>query len=183
MEIFFCLIVYGILFGIASALVAKNKGRDTVAWFLGGFLLGIFGLIFVLIVPKIEPKKQAKMSTFELGKNMSIEDISLEDETKKCPMCKETIKFEAKKCRFCGHIFESGEVEREIEERKAIIMSEYQKKYSEYQIKLYCPACNTKYIEAIMENGLLGDWCPYCKESRNIIEKNIYQKEKQLSYG
>ena len=33
-------------------------------------------------------------------------------------MCAETIKFEAKKCRFCNHLFEVEEVERQIEDAK-----------------------------------------------------------------
>ncbi|MDI6794205.1 MAG: hypothetical protein QME81_15310 [bacterium] len=46
------------------------------------------------------------------------EDISIEDEVKKCPACAETIKLEAKKCRFCGEIFDQESVQKQIKERR-----------------------------------------------------------------
>ena len=40
------------------------------------------------------------------------------ERTKKCPLCAETIKFEAKKCRFCNHLFDVEKVEGQTEELK-----------------------------------------------------------------
>ena len=44
--------------------------------------------------------------------------ISLDNETKKCPFCAETIKLEAIKCRFCNSNFDSEAVAEEIEHRR-----------------------------------------------------------------
>ena len=41
---------------------------------------------------------------------------SLVTDTKKCPVCAETIKLEAIKCRFCGEKFDPNEVARKVAE-------------------------------------------------------------------
>ncbi len=80
------LIVVGTFFGVVAAVIARQKGRSELRWFLVGFLLHIIGLI-VLFLPPV-PKAGI---------------------TKKCPGCAEIIKAEAKVCRFCGKEFATAD--------------------------------------------------------------------------
>jgi hypothetical protein len=46
-------IIIWLCFGIASAVVAANKGRNIFGWFIVGVLLGVFALIMVAVMPAI----------------------------------------------------------------------------------------------------------------------------------
>ena len=73
---------------IATAIVASNKGRGGLTWFLIGFVTGPVGLLISLVIKKDE-------KTMEL-------DTILSGTRIKCPFCAEIIKSEAVVCRFCN---------------------------------------------------------------------------------
>lgn len=79
---------------------------------------------------------------------------------KKCPLCAETIKLEANKCRFCEHLFDPEEVDSHIQALKA-------KEEEKASLGLNkCPSCgNWDVYHAYVEGGGLGWWCPHCKKS------------------
>ncbi len=89
-------------------------------------------------------EEKSKASTDE------IQEISLENETKKCPMCAEIIKLEAKKCRFCGAEFKMEDIEEIIADRREkirIIIEEKKKRINFLEGELaakgskQCPTC------------------------------------------
>lgn len=84
----------------------------------------------------------------------------LDEETKICPECAETIKFKAKKCRFCQAQFDSEEVAGQVETRRAELLSK------EREGKIQCPQCEYWDVhKAFLADGSYSDYCPHCKKS------------------
>jgi len=52
--IFILILADGIIFGAFCAFIAKEKNRDTGAWFFLGLLFSLIGLIAIAAVPKLE---------------------------------------------------------------------------------------------------------------------------------
>ena len=72
------LIMVGIFFGVIAAVIARQKGRSEIRWFMAGFFFHIIGLIALFLPPVVKAGR-----------------------TKKCPACAEIVKAEARVCRFC----------------------------------------------------------------------------------
>lgn len=150
-----------LVFTIVVGILANNKNRSVPGWvILSLFISPLLAGILLLVLPKIELLKEEDSVSI---KTTTTGEILLDDEMKKCPSCAESIKLEAKKCRFCGEVLNSEEVAKEVEKRKLELAAKQEK---EREGKKQCPQCGSWDVHtAMIEGGGMGDWCPHCKKS------------------
>jgi len=111
-------LIFTIMSGCAvlSAIVAANKNRSVLGWGLIGFFFTLFGFLAALVVSEVEEDGETT-KTGSLHPS-STRAFDPDEHEKKCPMCAEYIKLEARRCKHCGHEFSKEEVEEKIEEVK-----------------------------------------------------------------
>ncbi len=95
-------------------------------------------------------RKQTASST-EFSGNGGFPPYDMPPDTKKCPACAETIKREAKKCRFCGEVFASGmtwpNADTTSRKQRVCPNCNYERdpKDDEFTPKTECPKCGVVY--------------------------------------
>jgi len=63
MELLIIVILVRVFFGAIAALIASKKGRNTVAWFFGGFLIDVIGIIIVACLPNLKQQHAHQLRT------------------------------------------------------------------------------------------------------------------------
>lgn len=83
------ILVFWVIASIVVGVIANSRGRFWIPWmFLALLITPLLAGLLVLVLPSKKPGS---------------EQPSVVDGTgRKCPMCAETVRAEAVKCRFCG---------------------------------------------------------------------------------
>ncbi|MCS3859482.1 zinc ribbon domain-containing protein [Salinibacter ruber] len=183
------LLVQAVAFAILSAIIASNKNRSAGGWGALGFLFGLFGFIAAIAVGEVEDdtrssrrrSSQQKSSSSEKKqtprnkeKESASQTFDPDEHEKKCPMCAEYIKLEARRCKHCGHEFSKEEVERQVEEIRESVKgsesaSEGEKDERNYKSDEY----DTEEILSTHDFNGVG-MCEDCDYTREYVKANNY---------
>lgn len=87
------LLFLSVLLSIFIGLLASSRGRSGFGWFILSLVISpIITLILILLMDDLS----------ELKSSRYLDDIPNPDTHIRCPDCRELVRNEAKKCRFCG---------------------------------------------------------------------------------
>jgi hypothetical protein len=146
----------------------KETGHQRrLGWgtFFGALFTFGISLFFIPFYPKrcvVCGRRQLRGGPFVAPIPAAPPVFSLNEVTKKCPFCAETVKIEALKCRFCGEIFDPEDVARQVAACQAQIDADLEKLKAG---KKFCPSCGHWDVihGAALPDGSFGDWCPHCQ--------------------
>lgn len=74
MELFTSIILW-LLMGAITSYFSRRRGRDPIAWFFIGMLLGLLGLLLLFILPAIKPVVEKEVIG---GETIVVEPIKVE---------------------------------------------------------------------------------------------------------
>lgn len=114
----FWLFIWLAAWAVACGMIADRRGRNAIGWGVLGFLFSFLALIVLLCLRNLreEDAMEARLRESERQRAQAEHEKRLLEierakasqpkvAEKTCPQCAETVKFEAKICRFCNHQF------------------------------------------------------------------------------
>ncbi len=148
-----------VVLSVSSFIKSLTSFPGGILYALSDFIIYYFPCLLIYLRNDMKKIKNEKPTA---------NGISLNDETKKCPDCGEIIKLEARKCRFCDHLFNEEDLRNQTGKRKAEIIE------NEMSMKglTRCPKCGWGSVyKDYMQDGSIVDWCPHCEEPIQSMRK------------
>ncbi|MNS49202.1 hypothetical protein D3C72_818020 [compost metagenome] len=91
-------VVVPVVIGLIPAYIAKQKGRNFLLWWFFGAGLFILALPAALLMKSTVKSDAARRTTERTQEPV---EAGASDDRRSCPHCAESIKKEARFCRFC----------------------------------------------------------------------------------